>query len=98
VSGSYLRREEGLRVKHWVEENSIKMYDKHGSVLRIETTVNNARRFKVRRMTVRGGVRGLRWIPMRLAVSDLGRRVEVSRAANQRDLEALADYFVNREA
>jgi len=90
VSGSYLEREEGVRVKHWVEENSIKMYDKHGSVLRIETTINNARRFKVRRMTERKGVRGMRWIPMRLAVSDLDRRVEVSRAANERYLEALA--------
>jgi len=90
VSGSYLQRDEGLRVKHWVEENSIKMYDKHGSVLRIETTVNNARRFKVRRMTVWDGIRRMRWIPMRLAVSDLGRRVEVSRAANERYLQALA--------
>jgi len=90
VCGSYLERAEGVRVKHWLEDNSIKMYDKQGSVLRVETTINNARQFKVRRMTVRGGVRGLRWIPMRLAVSDLGRRVEVSRAANQRYLEALA--------
>jgi hypothetical protein len=90
VSGSYLEREEGVRVKHWVEENSIKMYDKHGSVLRVETTVNNARRFKVRRMTEWKGDRRMRWIPMRLAVSDLERRLEVSRAANERYLEALA--------
>src|SRR5204863_2362913 len=26
-------RPEGVRVKHWVEENSIKMYDKQGCVL-----------------------------------------------------------------
>jgi hypothetical protein len=90
VSSSYLRREEGLRVKHWVEENSIKMYDKEGSVLRIETTINNVRRFKVRRMTEWGGDRRMRWIPMRQAVADLDRRVEVSRAANKRYLEALA--------
>ena len=38
-------RIEGVRIKHWVEENSIKMYDK-GSVLRVETTVNNQQRFK----------------------------------------------------
>jgi len=90
VSGSYLARSEGVRVKHRLQENSIKMYDKQGSVLRVETTINNARRFQCLRMTVRKGVRGLRWIPMRHAVADLGRRVEISRAANERYLEALA--------
>jgi len=90
VSSSYLVRAEGVRVKHWLQENSIKMYDKQGCVLRIETTINNARRFKVRRMTVWNGVRRMRWIPMRHAVADLDRRVEISRAANERYLEALA--------
>jgi hypothetical protein len=90
VSTSLLTRHEGVRVKHWLQENSIKMYDKQGSVLRVETTINNARRFKVRKMTVRKGVRGMRWIPMRQAVADLDRRVDISRAANERYLEALA--------
>jgi hypothetical protein len=90
VSTSLLARDEGVRVKHWLEENSIKMYDKQGSVLRVETTINNARRFKVRKMTVWKGVRRMRWIPMRHAVADLDRRVEISRAANERYLEALA--------
>jgi hypothetical protein len=49
VSSDLQRRLEGIRVKHRVEENSIKMYDKQGSVLRIETTINNPRRFRVRR-------------------------------------------------
>jgi hypothetical protein len=90
VSSSLLTRSEGVRVKHWLQENSIKMYDKQGSVLRVETTINNARRFKVRKMTVRKGIRGMRWIPMRHAVADLDRRVDISRAANERYLEALA--------
>lgn len=90
VSSSYGVRAEGVRVKHRVEENSIKMYDKQGSVLRIETTINNVKRFRVRRMCVRQGIRCMRWVPMRRGVVDLGRRVELSRAANQRYLEALA--------
>ena len=90
ASSSLLERAEGLRIKHWAQENSIKMYDKQGSVLRVETTINNVRRFKVRRMTERQGVRRMRWIPMRLGLADLARRVEVSRAANERYLEALA--------
>ena len=90
ASASYLERTEGVRVKHWVHENSIKMYDKQGSVLRVETTINNPRRFKVRRMSTWKGVRRMRWIPMRHGVADLDRRVEISRAANERYLEALA--------
>ena len=90
VSSRRLTRVEGVRVKHRVEENSIKMYDKQGSVLRIETTINNPRRYKVRRSTRHNGVRAQRWIPMRLGVTDLPRRVDVSRAANERYLEALA--------
>jgi len=39
-------RTEGTRVKHWVEENSIRMSDKQGTVLRIETTINNPRRLQ----------------------------------------------------
>jgi hypothetical protein len=86
----YRGRVEGMRVKHRLQENSLKMYDKQGSVLRIETTINNAKRFRVRRMRVRQGIRRMRWIPMRHGVVDLERRVEISRAANQRYLEALA--------
>ena len=84
------KRIEGVRVKHWVEENSIKMYDKYGCVLRIETTINNPRRFKVYRKIIRNGERIEAWIPMRKGVADMYRRVEVSRAANVRYLEALS--------
>lgn len=90
ASSSLKTRVEGLRVKHWVEENSIKMYDKAGSVLRIETTINNPRRFKVRRRSKRQGKEGLNWIPMRKGIADLGRRVELSRSANSRYLDALS--------
>jgi hypothetical protein len=87
---SYLdRRREGMRVKHWVEENSIKMYDKQGCVLRIETTINHPRRWKVRRTATRGGRRQKAWLPMRKGVADFQRRAEISRAANGRYLEAL---------
>jgi hypothetical protein len=66
------------------------MYDKQGSVLRIETTINNPRRFRVRREVTRHGERCQKWVPMRRGLADLARRVEVSRAANERYLEALA--------
>jgi hypothetical protein len=89
ASTNVKRRPEGVRIKHWVEENSIKMYDKEGSVLRIETTINNPRRFKVRRPTIRNGRPCLGWIPLRKSIADTSRRAEIGLAANGRYLEAL---------
>jgi hypothetical protein len=90
VTSNLRKRVEGLRIKHWVDENSIKMYDKQGSVLRIETTINNPRRFKVRRSTNRNGHLVMALFPMRKGIADLKRRVELSRSANGRYLNALA--------
>jgi hypothetical protein len=90
VSSDLQRRLEGIRVKHRVEENSIKMYDKQGSVLRIETTINNPRRFKVHRSGICRGKKVKKWLPMRKGIADIRRRVELSRAANARYLEALS--------
>jgi len=78
---------DGVRVKHWVEENSIKMYDKKGSVLRVETTINNTRRFKVRRRN-REGQWG--WVPLRKGIVDFRRNMRICHAANARYLNALA--------
>src|SRR4029079_4641529 len=44
-------RPEGMRLKHAVNGNSVKMYDKQGSVLRVETTINQPGEFKVYRGT-----------------------------------------------
>jgi hypothetical protein len=90
VTSDLKHRVEGVRVKHWVDENSIKMYDKQGSVLRIETTINSPKRFSVRRMTTRHGELVNTWFPMRKSVADTARRADISRAANERYLEALA--------
>jgi hypothetical protein len=84
------RRPEGVRIKHWIDENSIKMYDKANRLLRIETTLNNPRRFMVRRRACRKGRRVMAWLPLRKGIADLRRRVEISRAANARYLDALS--------
>ena len=90
VSSDLQQRVEGMRVKHWVEENSIKMYDKQGSVLRIETTINNPRRFKVWRKGWRKGKSLMKWLPMRKGIADLRRRAELSLRANARYLDGLS--------
>ena len=82
-------RLEGARLKHWLDGNSIKMYDK-SSVLRCETMIQDPEVFKVLR-TVQGEPDGpVDWRPLRKGVVDLPRRGEVSQAANERYLEALA--------
>jgi hypothetical protein len=90
VTSTQERRIEGVCVKHRVEENSIKMYDKQGSVLRVETTINHPQRFRVYRRVRRKGRTLKGWYPLRKGIVDLRRRVELSRAANARYLEALA--------
>ena len=90
VKSDLTARIEGVRIKHWVDENSIKMYDKQGCVLRIETTINNPRRWNIRRKATRKGQRVMEWVPMRKGVADIRRRAEISRAANERYLEALS--------
>jgi hypothetical protein len=79
-----------VRVKHWVRGNSIKMYDKAGSVLRVETTIARTNDFKVLRPHGdRPGGR-LEWKPLRKGVADLHRRAELSQRANERYFDALA--------
>ena len=90
VSSDLAGRPEGIRVKHRSDENSVKMYDKQGSVLRIEVTLNNVRRYKVYRSTIRNGRKVKAWIQMRKGVVDIPRRVELCRAINARYLNALS--------
>jgi hypothetical protein len=90
VGTDYKTRWPGARVRHRMKENGIKMYNKQGSVLRIETTINRPQEFKVRRRVSRGGRRLTEWVPMAKGVANLHRYVDVSRAANRRYLNALA--------
>jgi hypothetical protein len=83
------RQFEGTRVKHWVDHNSIKLYD-HLNVLRPETTINNPNGFRVYRTSENDPDGALSWRLLRHGVADLHRRAQVSQAANERYLEALA--------
>jgi hypothetical protein len=80
----------GARVKHRVKNNWLKMYDKFGQVLRIETVINNPREFKVRRRVQRKGGSQMAWCPMNKGVANFYHYHEVARAANDRYLNALA--------
>jgi len=89
VSTNVRERVEGVRLKHWFNNNSLKLYDK-GSVLRAECMLRQPGYFKVYRAT-EGNPEGPRdWRPLRQGIADLPRRAEVCQAANERYLEALA--------
>ena len=90
LHSSLQKRVEGLRLKHFVNGNSIKIYDKHGAVLRVETTINHPEEFKVWRAKENDPAGKNDWRELRRAVADLPRRAQVSHAANERYLSALA--------
>ena len=89
VKTTLRRREEGVCVKHWLNRNSEKLYDK-GSILRAEGTMNDPADFRVWRKAEGKGKESLAWRELRRSVTDMPRRAEVLRAANDRHLGALA--------
>ena len=90
VSSRLQERPEGVRIRHTLNGNSLKMYDKEGSVLRVETTMVRPREFRIYRAK-EGDSKGQKsWRILRKGVSDMYRRGQVCRAANQRYLQALA--------
>jgi hypothetical protein len=90
VSSRLRERPEGVRIRHTLNGNWLKMYDKEGSVLRVETTIVRPREFRIYRAE-EGDSKGQKSRRiLRKGVSDMYRRGQVCRAANQRYLQALA--------
>lgn len=94
VCSDLKRRPEGVRIKHSLGINSVKLYDKaytrERAVLRAEVTINAAEQFRVYRPK-EGDPKGqLQWRSMRRGIADLHRRAEVSGQALERYWDALA--------
>jgi len=88
-------REEGVRIKHALNGNSVKLYDKAftpvGSVLRAEATLHNGDDLRVYRPREGDPQGACAWRRMRRGIADLHRRAQVSRRATERYLDALAE-------
>jgi hypothetical protein len=80
------RRVEGTRVVHKMKKNKLKMYDKAGLVLRVETTINDPGEFRVRRPRPSGE---MAWQRLPKGVAWLWRFGDVARSSNDRYLGAL---------
>ena len=81
----------GTRIKHTMGPVSIKLYDKFGLILRIETTVNEVSFFKhYRQVEHRDGTREMKYADMRKTIYSLPALQELLVAANRRYLEFLS--------
>lgn len=95
IVSDFKDRPEGVRIKHRAGQNSIKLYDKQGSILRVETTINNPYGMKVFRPSQQDRSGRLAWRPMRKGIADLHRRAECSQSSNERYLDAMASVNIS---
>lgn len=85
VGNDFSTRIEGTRIKHMMGSCNIKMYDKFGLVLRIETTVNDVSFFKhYRKVEHRDGSVTTKYAPMKKGIYNLPPLREAMMAANAR--------------
>jgi len=92
-----LQRIPGARVKHRVKENWLKMYDKAGVVLQVETVINSSEEFRVRQRVTREGQWSMQWVTMLKGVAYLFRYRDVSMSPNSRYLDVLTGVSDSRE-
>ncbi len=91
MGNRYNVRIEGTRVRHSMGMASIKMYDKFGQILRIETTAKDVSFFKhYREVEQRNGEAVMKFAPMKKTIYSLGALRELLLAANRRYLEFLS--------
>ena len=81
----------GTRIKHRMKSNWLKMYDKFGLILRVETVINSPKEFWVyRTQWHRDGTSSVGYYPMTKNVASLVDYQQQALACNRRYLDALA--------
>jgi hypothetical protein len=84
-------REPGACIKHFMKRNWLKMYDKLGLLIRVETVINQPGEFKVlRECRHRDGTTSTGWFAMGKGVGNLHHYQSHALACNERYLDALA--------
>jgi len=83
----------GTRIKHQMGAVSLKMYDKFGLILRIETTTNNVSQFKhFRKVQQKNGASVLKNAPMKKNIYSLFPLMNLLKASNRRYLEFISTF------
>jgi hypothetical protein len=97
IGSQFSTRIEGTCIKHRFGKSSIKMYDKLGTILRIETTANDVSSFKhYRKVEHRNGPSSMGFAPMKKSIYSLSDLAGILFACNRRylaHLSALDDFF-----
>jgi hypothetical protein len=84
-------RIEGTRIKHHMGKTAVKMYDKHGIILRIETVTNDVTFFKHhRRVEHRNGTATMKTAPLKKSIYSLSLLADLMWAANRRYLQFIS--------
>lgn len=92
LGNDFNTRIRGTRIRHYMGPASIKMYDKFGRVLRIETTTNDVSFFKHHRnVEHRDGSIDFKLAPLKKTIYSLGDLRRLLVAANRRYLDFISD-------
>jgi len=93
MGNNFNTRIQGTRIKHHMGASSIKMYDKFGSILRIETTTNDVSEFKhYREVQSRTGDPVHKNAPMKKNIYSLFDLTAIFKASNRRYLEFISTF------
>jgi hypothetical protein len=91
MGNDFNTRIQGTRIKHHMGAVAIKMYDKHGLVLRIETTVNDVTFFKHhRRVEHRDGTSEMKLASLQKSIYSLNVLAELMSASNRRYIDFIS--------
>lgn len=90
VTSRLLEFGDGMRVRHWVDQNSVKCYNALNN-LRVETTINNPGMFRApRHVQGQAPDEPKRLLALRKGVADTALRAQISGQINDRFLDHLA--------
>lgn len=80
---------DGIRIRHWVDKNSVKLYNEHNN-LRVEMTMNNPAMFRVFRRVQGKSLEPKKLLPLRKGIADIAIRAQVADNVNNRFMEQMA--------
>jgi hypothetical protein len=93
AGSKYNKRILGTRIKHQMGEISVKVYDKFGSVLRIEVTSNNVSKLKsFRDVQKRDGTAETKMAPVKKSIYSLFVLTQIFKNATRRYLEFVSSF------
>ena len=91
MGNNFNTRIEGTCIKHRMGKVAVKMYDKFGLVLRVETVANDVSFFKHhRRVEHRDGTWEMKTAPLKKSIYSMPMLVELMKASNRRYIEFIS--------